>query len=120
MASVSKRNIFAMAVAKLIIWCDGQGYSPRLVYAMRSVEEQQRLYSRGQSKCDGIKKISAHQYEQANGRFAVDIALIVDGKEASAEVYQKAHNYWMNSSGLNMLEDDQNHFEMDLRYFNPL
>jgi hypothetical protein len=84
-----------------------------LDYALRSSEEQKRLFDEGKSKCDGINNYSAHQYGKMPGRFAIDL-YIHDGDRdiGKQELYEKAHQYWSSIGGKPMLKWDQAHFEV--------
>ena len=96
----------------LILWIKKQGWYPYLDYALRSEEEQQRLYGLGLSKCDGITRVSRHQYGKVDG-FAVDIYISKDGiRIFEEELYVKAHKYWESLGGRPMIEWDKAHFEV--------
>jgi len=108
-----KKSDFTIKVAELILWIEKQGWYPLLDYALRSTEEQQRLFKEGKSKCDGVTNFSAHQYGKMPGRFAVDL-YIHDGDKSivKEDLYVKAHNYWTTLGGKPMLRWDQAHFEV--------
>jgi hypothetical protein len=106
------RSDFTCCVGDLIAWIRNQGWEPVLCMAERSREEQARLFALGKSKLDGVKKIGAHQYQDAGGRYAVDILIFGnDGKMP----YVEAHKYWESIGGSPVIDWDQNHFEMDER-----
>lgn len=104
---------FTVMVGQLILWLDNEGLFPLLDYAFRSAGEQNRLYDEGKSKCDGIKNISAHQYRDAGGRYAVDIYIHDgDGDIGKREPYERAHDYWSTMGGKPMIKWDWGHFEV--------
>jgi hypothetical protein len=108
-----KRAEFTCKVADLILWILSQGWGPLLDYALRSAEEQQRLFAAGKSKCDGVYTLSGHQYGAISGRFAVDI-YIRDAASSTEnrDLYEKAHQYWESLGGRPMIEWDLDHFEV--------
>lgn len=108
-----RKSNFTVNAAKLIMWIDKQGWYPLLDYALRSAEEQKRLYDDGKSKCDGINSYSAHQYGKMTGRYAVDIYIHDGDKDiGKRELYEKAHTYWDSLGGKPMLKWDLAHFEV--------
>lgn len=109
-----KRHAFTKRVARLIMWIDGSGWYPLLDYALRSTEEQQRLFEEGKSRCDGVNEISAHQYPDAGGRYAVDIYMHDgDFDIAKKRLYEQAHQFWEAMGGKPMLSWDIAHFEVE-------
>lgn len=118
---MSFRSNFTFRIAQLIIWIDAQGWLPILDYAKRSEHEQVWLFSQNNPKrwvtnCDGVKKISPHQYESSPACLACDI-YIDDGKRNinNENVYLKAHEYWEKLGGAvqkGALKKDQGHFQM--------
>jgi len=111
-----RKSDFTIMVAKLILHIAYKGWYPLLDYAKRSRFEQKRLYDLGKSKCDGTRIISAHQYEDAGGRYAVDI-YIHDGDYDinNAQLYKEAHEFWSSLGGDDMIEWDMAHFEAPKR-----
>lgn len=108
-----RKSDFTVSVAKLILWVEKQGWYPLLDYALRSTEEQQRMYANKLSKCDGITTFSAHQYGRMPGRYAVDLYIHDGDKNISKEdIYEKAHDYWSALGGKPMIKWDQAHFEV--------
>lgn len=95
-----KRHEFSPLVAKLILWIVEKGWFAILGHAERSKEEQKRMYDAGLSKCDGVNKISAHQYRDARGRYAIDIFIHDgDGNINKVKLYEEAHSYWSSLGG---------------------
>ncbi|RLI53578.1 MAG: hypothetical protein DRP09_15355 [Candidatus Thorarchaeota archaeon] len=85
------------------------GERPIIDYVKRSTEEQKRLYKKGLSKCDGVKKKSKHQYGKA-----IDIYLINEKGRIiwNKEKYRFWHSVWKHIlGGKEMIEWDIAHFE---------
>lgn len=73
----------------------------------RTTEEQKRMFDAGLSKCDGVKKVSAHQTAKA-----MDLYFIVDGQiDNTPDRYIKWHKRWEEIGGKPMIEWDKCHFE---------
>lgn len=82
------------------------GYSPIIDYVKRTKEEQNRLFRKGLSKCDGYKKISDHQYGKG-----IDLYLEKGGKLIwDRKVYRILHKYWEFLGGKKMISWDIAHF----------
>lgn len=111
------RADFTYLVARLILWVVGRGWSAILGEAERSTEEQIRMYVKGLSKCDGVRKKSGHQYRDAGGRYAVDLFIHTgDGKIDNPKLYEEAHQVWSEWGGSDMITRDLNHFEIDTKH----
>jgi hypothetical protein len=92
------------------------GNSPVIDYALRSSEEQQRLFKQGLSKCDGVTKLSNHQRG-----LAADIYFVVtkpdgtiftdyDFKE-TFDLAMKYHDIWVEMGGNKVISWDLPHFD---------
>lgn len=118
-----KRHKFASMVGRLLRWIDEQGWFGLIGDANRSRYEQNRYWKIGRddrgnrigktvTECDGLLNISPHQYEDAQGRYAIDILIHTgDGDINKDEVYIQAHDYWTTLGGNPMIPWDGNHFE---------
>ncbi len=94
-----KRYDFSPMVGQLLTWLSTR-YYVLLGHAERSTEEQKRMFDAKLSKCDGVHDISAHQYRDAGGRYAVDIFLHTgDGNIDWPEPYMEAHVFWISIGG---------------------
>ena len=109
---MSFRSEFTFKVAELIFWIDAQDWKPILDFAKRTEYEQAHLFQLGLSKCDGIHKISPHQYEASPGLLGVDIYIDAGSGIFDTEIYRKAHEHWIKLGGDEMIEWDQAHFQM--------
>lgn len=76
-------------------------------YALRSAQEQNRLFKEGKSKCDGYNIISAHQKGKALDVYFVEENKLVDPKAG----WEYWHNLWIKRGGQPMIEWDKGHFE---------
>jgi len=96
-------------LAKLIIYAIKRGYSVIVDYVFRSAEEQNRLFQRGKSKCDGYKVKSKHQYG-----LAADVYVVKDdgSLDFSVDPYKVLHQYWESIGGKPMIKWDLGHFEV--------
>lgn len=108
-----KRQDFSPLINYLLTWIivEKKWYAI-LGHTERSTEEQKRMFDAKLSKCDGVNKISAHQYRDAGGRYAIDIFIHDgDGNLGKEKLYLEAHQYWQYMGGDKMIEWDANHFE---------
>jgi LAS superfamily LD-carboxypeptidase LdcB len=92
--------------------------NPILDYALRSQEEQHRLWQIGRDKdgnkigstvtnCDGYKNISAHQTGHA-----LDIGFIENNVWSTPKKGWKYwHDYWVSLGGKQEINWDEDHFE---------
>jgi len=109
---VVKKSEFTVMVGRLILWIDSKGWYPLLDYAKRSRWEQNKLYLEGKSKCDGVTRISRHQYGDIEG-FAVDIIIMDENNNLwNKSTYDEAHEYWCSLGGESMLKWDWAHWEV--------
>ena len=118
-----KRHDFARMVSLLLAWIIAKGWYPLIGDANRSRYEQNRLWRVGRDQegnkvgktltnCDGVKNVSAHQYEDAKGRYGIDILIHTgDGNVDKDEVYKEAHEYWSSLGGEPMIPWDGGHWE---------
>jgi len=109
------REAFTSKIAELIIMLNQRGILCILDYAMRSKEEQARLFARKLSKCDGATTISAHQYPDSPNKYAIDLYLHLSGSSdiKVKDLYTQAHLLWQSHFGGDpMIEWDQGHFQM--------
>lgn len=102
------RPTFTIKIANLILWVVDQGWFPILDYALRSTEEQARLFKEGKSKCDGVNTLSNHQRGKAVDLYIHD----GDNDIRKEEIYQKAHAKWEELGGKKMISWDLAHFEV--------
>lgn len=107
------RSDFTAKISQLLYKMIDDGEKPILDFAMRSAAEQKRLFDKGLSKCDGVKKISRHQ-----AGLAVDIYFVIDGQIDFGFVTQKAkenagkyHDFWVSIGGQPVISWDLPHFE---------
>jgi hypothetical protein len=94
-----------------------EGENPIIDYVKRSTTEQKHLFDIGLSKCDGINKISQHQYGKA-----VDICFQdlgdVDRDGITTELIPPLHGWeywhseWEKMGGKPILDWDKGHFEI--------
>jgi len=75
MSLTKKRLEFQSMFATLMHIADQAHIDVLIYYYHRSPQEQNRLYKKGLSKCDGYKKKSKHQYW-----LAIDLVPFKDGK----------------------------------------
>jgi hypothetical protein len=113
----NRKAYFTTCFAKLILWCNSQGWEAIAGRLDSSTEEQERLFALGSTSLDGTHKVSAHQ--PGDFRYAGDLQLFIGTQEAPAEVYQRAHNYWSTQfqGTLPGIEKDLNHFEINLIHY---
>ena len=102
-----KQQIFALNIAKLIIWANEQGYKITLGEALRTKEQQAIYVKLGKSKTMN----SGHM-----NKLAVDLNLFKDGEYlTSQEDHEPLHKYWetLHPNNKKMIPWDANHYEMD-------
>ena len=112
-----KQCFFLYNIAKLILWCESQGYTVVGGELERKQAQQDIYFATGKSK----KKYSRHQ-----DKLAQDLFRIVDGRLATREEYRAMGEYWESLSsnlrwggryGINQKDYavkvgwDPNHFE---------
>ena len=97
-----KQNLFALNIAKLILWAYEKGYEITLGEALRT-EDQQMLYFEGYSimkigsdvKLRKVKPASKTMKSDHLLKLALDINLFVDGKYTTdGESFKPLHEYW--------------------------
>ncbi len=102
---------FTKYIARLLVDMELKGERPIGVDWKRSTQEQARLYALGKSKCDGVKKVSAHQ----RGR-ALDI-LFQSEEGTKPAIVEPKHGYaywhrrWKELGGKPAIAGDACHFE---------
>jgi hypothetical protein len=110
---MTKRE-FTNKITQLIREMIDAGEEPIIDYAMRSPEEQNRLWKAGKSACDGYVIKSRH-----NQGLAMDIYLVKDNKaqyEWDRDKAIKWHNRFMEITGAeSWIEWDPPHFSSDGR-----
>jgi len=108
------RREFTDKITQLLREMIDAGDEPIIDYALRSAEEQNRLYRMGASKCNGYTNKSRH-----NVGLALDIYLVKDDKAQYSWEFSKAikwHNRWMEISGSKeWIHWDSCHFSSDGR-----
>lgn len=105
------RREFTHNISRLIQIMIAEGHEPILDFALRSKEEQKRLFDLGLSKCDGTKKISKHQKG-----LAADIYFVVNGQvdydyKKTSDLSIKYHNLWVQMGGKPIISWDNPHYE---------
>lgn len=104
---MSKRTEFTRALGRLLVYADEQGLDVLIDWAMRSTQDQMRLFNEGKSKCDGISKRSKHQMG-----LAADIYIIVGGKiDDTKDDYDMLHDKWDELGGGERISWDACHYE---------
>jgi len=93
------------------------GMAPQADWLMRSLYDQQQLYLKGLSKCDGISKVSAHQKGLAAdilviGRNPAGKLAMMDPSKDCQEVWEQIRQHWVDMGGEPMIEWDRLHFEV--------
>jgi len=83
------------------------GESFLIDYIKRSFAEQQRMYDQGLSKCDGINKLSWHNYGRAVDIYFQDKGDLIDPIKG----WEYWHQRWEELGGHPMIEWDKGHFE---------
>jgi len=104
-----RRMEFSRYVWRLLKYAEDCGYDTIGNHWKRSDIEQKELFKKGLSKCDGIEKVSEHQYGKA-----IDIWIMVEGKISNDRIkYIKLHKYWesLNPELKSMIPWDMGHFE---------
>jgi hypothetical protein len=128
------RRLFTKNLAILITEMVSDGNEPILDHVLRSKEEQLRLYSKGRTlcsdgtwidsnpsqivtKCDGVKRPSAHQKGEAADIYFVvtrpDGTVFIDyDYKYTSDLAIKYHKRWEELGGKPMLEWDKPHYEL--------
>lgn len=108
------RADFTNKLAQLLGKMISDGESPIIDYVKRGAIEQKRLFDRGLSKCDGVKKLSKHQTGKA-----ADIYFMVDGNidfgystQRAKDNAKKYHDYWVSIGGNPVISWDLPHYEI--------
>lgn len=106
------RREFTANIARLILEMVNAGEQPVLDFAVRSPEEQNRLFKLGVTKCDGYKIKSRH-----NQGLAVDLYLATDDGviwEWPKEKAEYWHKRWCEITGaVDWIHWDAPHFSSD-------
>jgi len=86
--------------ARFVLWVDAQGWKGLEDFSRRTEYEQAHLFLLHLSDCDGVKRVSPHQYEASPHKLAFDM-YIDDGTGdiENEEVYKKAHEQWEEMGG---------------------
>jgi len=112
------RTEFTAKISVLLFNMVQEGEHPIIDYALRSQEEQHRLWQIGRdtdgnkightiTNCDGFQVLSAHQ----SGK-AVDILFIEEGKVvAPKKGWTYWHDKWVSAGGGREIDWDEDHFE---------
>jgi len=103
------RTEFTHKITTLLQRMIDEGESPIIDFVKRSDEEQRRLFDAGLSKCDGVNKISMHQYGKAMDIYFVD-------KETHKLIpplkgFEYWHSMWVEMGGDGIILWDKGHFE---------
>ena len=106
------RREFTDKITQLLREMIDAGAQPIFDFALRSAEEQRRLFATGKSRCDGQINKSRHQQG-----LALDIYLVKDDKaqyEWDKTEAEKWHARWMEISGSKeWIRWDTCHFSSD-------
>jgi len=118
------RRQFTKNIATLLTEMVEAGDMPVMDYVLRSAEEQNRLFQKGVSGCDGYKKKSRHQSGKAMDIYLVktrkDGSVYVDYNWTDTEKCNKWHKRWVELGGRKMITfknrrghliEDKCHFE---------
>jgi hypothetical protein len=116
------RREFTKSLALFTLEMINAGEEPIFDYLLRSTQEQQRLFTKGLSKCDGVKKISGHQKAKAvdmyfvmkkNGKIYVAYAEDAGiNPHPIRDKYVKWHKVWEEKyGGMKMIDWDAGHWE---------
>lgn len=118
------RRKFTKNIAKLLIEMVEAGDMPIIDYCLRSAEEQNRLFNKGVSGCDGTVKKSAHQFGKAMDIYLVkeraNGSVYIDYNWKDEEKAIKWHKCWEELGGKKMIKfknrlghiiEDRPHFE---------
>ena len=104
MSLVKKQYEFTRAIAKLILWCNENGF----VITFGDAYRDPRVHGAMGKKLAYGAANSCHKL-----RLAVDLNLILpDGRLAQPEDYAPLHDYWDSLGGSKRIENDMNHFSM--------
>ena len=105
-----KRWEFTKNLIQILFEMELNGHKPIIDFALRSTEEQKRLFDKGLSKCDGSLKISNHQRGLAADIYLTDSNgnIQFDWDKDKADYY---HNRWIQLGGKPMIIGDSGHFD---------
>jgi hypothetical protein len=104
------RHEFSMLVVDLLLAMEADGLRPFIDFCKRSDEEQKRLYLQGLSKCDGIVKVSQHQFGKAvDIYFLGETGKLLEWSKVEADQW---HEWWMDHGGEPGIPWDLGHFEV--------
>jgi len=98
---LAKQKQFAIASAKLILFAHDNGLDVTYGDAYRDP----RLYGKMGEKLGYGNKNSCHKL-----RLAVDFNIVINGKIAGHDAYNKLHDYWDTIGGSERIPEDLNHF----------
>lgn len=101
MSMVDKQQRFALAIADLIQYAHDEGYPVTFGDAYRDP----RLHGKIGEKLGYGNRNSCHKL-----RLAVDLNIIIGGKIAGSNAYNKLHDYWDTLGGAERIPEDLNHF----------
>ncbi len=112
------RMEFTDKVSQLLRMMVEQGEHPIIDYALRSQEEQHRLWQIGRDKdgnkigntitdCDGYKLISGHQTGHALDIMFIENGVVADPKKG----WEYWHDEWIKLGGNKEITWDDDHFE---------
>ena len=104
MGLLIKQQRFALAIADLIQYAEEVGLAVTFGDAYRDP----RLH--GQM---GFKQGYGHKNSCHKLRLAVDLNIIIDGKIAGSNAYNKLHDYWDTIGGSERIANDLNHFSFE-------
>lgn len=104
MSLLTKQQLFALAIADLITYAAEEGLSVTFGDAYRDPRVHGTI---GEKKGYGNAN-SCHKL-----RLAVDFNVILDGKIAGSNAYNKLHDYWDILGGAKRIDNDLNHFSFE-------
>jgi len=117
---MSNRRDFTIMLGNQILYMapllEPLGMAPQIDWVMRSLYDQQQMFLKGLSKCDGISKVSGHQTGKAAdilviGRNPAGNLVIIDPMKVCLEVWKQCRRHWVEIGGEPMIEWDAFHHE---------
>lgn len=87
---------FARSVSKLLVYATNNDIDILAISLFRTVAQQQAMFAKGVSRCDGVRSISKHQL----GR-AIDIVILRGGSIIWDNIpeYTQLGEYWESLGG---------------------
>jgi hypothetical protein len=108
-----KRVDFTLALSQLIMEMKEAGEHPLFDWGKRSAHDQKVLFDEGKSKCDGVKKVSAHQKSLAMDIYFDD----GDGNLDPIRPWSYWHTRWVELGGRPLIYLGPNKTKPDYAHF---